>query len=79
MTLLEFSTELQKVREAIKQITVKGYENASLIVYAVDRCTALIQMIDEVMQLRENNQNGNHEESEKGGDIDGQSDRGAAS
>ena len=56
-TLYDFGLEIQKIREAIDSVEVKGVKNASLIVYAYDRCNDLIQTINEITELSEGQQN----------------------
>ncbi len=61
-TLYDFGMEVQKIREAINGLTVKGAENASLVVYAFNKCNDIIKAINEVIDRQQNppeGQNGN--------------------
>lgn len=49
-TLYDFGTEVAKIREAINSLEVKGGENASLIVYSIQKCNDLIAAINEVVK-----------------------------
>lgn len=64
-TLYDFGMEVQKIREAVNGITVKGSDNASLVVYAVSRCNDIIKAINDVIDQQqtppENGQNGEEE------------------
>lgn len=53
-TLYDFGMEVQKIREAINSMTTKGAENASLIVYAVNKCNDIIQAINDVIDQQQN-------------------------
>ena len=80
MTLYEFGLEIQKIREAVNSLTVKGAENASLVVYAAGKCNDLIKEINGIMENQRSCENGqNGEELDEEGGIDGQPDRGTAS
>lgn len=54
-TLYDFGMEVQKIREAINSITVKGADNASYIVYAVNKCNDIIKTINSVIEQQEQN------------------------
>ncbi len=49
MTLYELGMEIQKIREAINALEIKGSDNASRIVYATSKCNTLIQAINEII------------------------------
>lgn len=68
MSLYDFGIEVAKIREAINSLEIKGDSNASLIVYAVEKCNGLIRTINEACQPQasnDDNQNGDEE-----GEID---------
>ncbi len=72
-TLYEFGTEIMKIREAIDNITVKGRDNASYVVYAHDRCSALIKEINRITESQrqlQDGQNGAEKERENNGEPD---------
>lgn len=52
-TLYDFGMEVQKIREAINSITVKGADNASYVVYAVNKCNDVIKAINAVIEQQE--------------------------
>lgn len=52
-TLYDFGIEVQKIREAINNITVKGADNASFVVYAVNKCNDIIKAINVVIEQQE--------------------------
>lgn len=54
-TLYDFGIEVQKIREAINSITVKGADNASFVVYAVNKCNDIIKAINVVIEQQEQN------------------------
>lgn len=84
-TLYDLGMEIAKIREAINGLTVKGSENAALVIYAVNRCNDLIKALNEFVNQQHNppdGQNGEDENVDPGteeGDTDGEPDRGAAS
>lgn len=71
-TLYDFGLEVSKIREATNSLEVKGEQNASLIVYIVQKCNDIIQAINEAskaaieQESTAENQNGSEE-----GDSDG--------
>jgi len=80
-TLYDFGMEIQKIREAINGIQIKGSENASLVVYAVGKCNDLINTINRIADMQRDDaerQNGDpvdNDPDEEGG-IDGEQDPG---
>lgn len=77
-TLYDFGIEVQKIREAVNNLTVKGSENASLVVYAVGKCNDIIQAINEIVEKQSaspEDQNGDKESQEEV-EIDGEQDSG---
>ena len=87
-TLYDFGVEVQKIREAINGLTVKGSENASLVVYAFNKCNDIIndlnKVIDESRSNQEaaaNGQNGDKPEltEKQEGDVNGEPDSGISS
>ena len=67
-TLYDFGLEVAKIREAANSLEVKGAENASLIVYIIEKCNGLIAAINEYAKPQkesDNDQNGSEE-----GEID---------
>lgn len=77
-TLYDFGMEVQKIREAINSLTVKGAENASLIAYAFNKCNDIIQAINDVIESQQNppkGQNGK-EPTEEEGEMNGEPDSG---
>lgn len=54
-TLYDFGMEVQKIREAVNSITVKGSDNASFVVYAVNKCNDIIKAINVVIEQQEQN------------------------
>lgn len=84
-TLYDFGVEVQKIREAIDSIEVKGAKNASFIVYAYNKCNDIINAINQIIdeqQTPPSGQNGeetietdeNFEEEE--GEMNGEPDSG---
>ena len=69
-TLYDFGLEVAKIREAINSLEVKGGENASLIVYAIEKCNGLIAAINEFSTPidSDENQNGSEEGEINGSD-----------
>lgn len=53
-TLYDFGIEVQKIREAIDSIEVKGAKNASLLTYAYSKCNDIINSINEVIEKEQN-------------------------
>lgn len=47
-TLYDIGIEIQKIREAINSMTIKGADNASYMVYAVNKCNDIIKAINSV-------------------------------
>jgi hypothetical protein len=84
-TLYDFGMEVQKIREAINSLTVKGSENASYVVYAYNKCNDIIKAINEVIERQQNppeSQNGakSSETAEKEeGEVNGEPDSGTSS
>lgn len=54
-TLYDFGMEVQKIREAVNSITVKGADNASYVVYAVNKCNDIIKAINSVIEQQKQN------------------------
>ena len=84
-TLYDFGMEVQKIREAIDSIEVKGAKNASFVVYAYNKCNDIINAINQIIdeqQTPPSGQNGeetiktdeNFEEEE--GEMNGEPDSG---
>lgn len=48
VTLYDLGMEISKIRNALNAIEVRGQQNASLLVYAYDKCTELIGEINEI-------------------------------
>lgn len=67
-TLYDFGIEVAKIREAVNSLEVKGGENASLIVYVIEKCNGLIAAINEVSMPKETDENQNGSEE---GELDG--------
>ena len=53
-TLLDFGSEVMKIREAANSLEVKGKDNAVCIVYIVDKCNSIIQALNEVATKNQN-------------------------
>lgn len=47
-TLYDFGIELSKICTALNAIEVRGQQNASLLVYACEKCNELISELNEV-------------------------------
>lgn len=47
-TLYDFGIELSNIRTALNSIEVRGQQNASLLVYAYDKCGELITELNEI-------------------------------
>ena len=47
-TLYDFGIELSNIRTALNAIEVRGQQNASLLVYACDKCNELIKELNEI-------------------------------
>lgn len=79
-TLFDFGLEVQKVREAVDSIEVKGSKNASLLLYAYNKCNDIIKAINEVasQQNPPSGQNGKNVTAKEGED-NGESNSGATS
>lgn len=78
-TLYDFGIEVQKIREAVNGLTVKGAENASLVVYAIGKCNDIIQAINHITEQHRTpseNQNG-EQEARKEVNVNGEPDSGA--
>lgn len=92
-TLYDLGLEVQKIREAVDDLEIKGMKNASRIVYVVTTCNNIIQFINDVCEQQQNppeeGQNGVdtlHVELEtdemileEEGDTDGEPDSGTSS
>jgi len=87
-TLYDFGLEVQKIREAIDSLEVKGNKNASFVVFAYNKCNEIIRGINDIIEQQRNplaGQNGEntgeavHENNTGGGAIDGQQDSGTTS
>lgn len=79
MTLYDFGTEVEKIRAAIDSIEVKGIQNAKLISYAFDKCSGLIEAINEAaaMQGAPSEDQNEEQEARKEVDVNGEPDSGA--
>ena len=81
-TLYDFGLEVQKIREAINGLTVKGSDNASLVVYAFNKCNDIIKAINDVIAKQQNSPEGQNGEehsemTEEGeGELNGEPDSG---
>lgn len=81
LTLQDLRLDIMKIREAVGELTVKGPNNASLIVYVDRKCNDLIQAINEAAQKLANpsdSQNGIDDAPAGDGEIDGESNSGTA-
>lgn len=76
-TLYDLGIEVTKIREAINSLEIKGEQNASLIVYATHKCNDIIEAINAIVNQSDPGQNG-EEQTEEGGEVNGQSDSGTA-
>lgn len=47
-TFYDFGIELSNIRTALNSIEVRGQQNASLLVYAYDKCGELISELNEI-------------------------------
>lgn len=63
LTLMDLGNEIMKIREAVDAVEVKGRQNASLLVYAYDKCNNLIASINEAVQQIQNGTQGGTEEN----------------
>lgn len=75
VTLMDLGKEIIKIREAIDSVEIRGVDqirkNAPYLTYAYDKCTSLIQSINQIvndLQKPQNNQNGVNEGSEMNGE-----------
>lgn len=58
-TLYDLGIAVTKIREAINQLEVKGKQNASLVVYAFNKCDEIIEAINSISRkTMESSQNG---------------------
>ena len=64
-TLQDFEIEITRVREAISDLTISGHKNASLLVYAIEKCNAMIGEIRQIASQKPTGQNGVETEVEK--------------
>lgn len=48
-TLYDIGLEIQRIREAADNLSVKGSQNASYVVYIVNKCNDMIQAINQTM------------------------------
>lgn len=84
-TLYDFGMEVQKIREAADSLTVKGYQNASLVVYIFNKCNDIIQAINDVIQIEsnppsdQNEEDSNTQTEEEEGEMNGEQDSGTTS
>lgn len=79
-TLYDFGLEVQNIREAIDSLEVKGNKNASLVVYAYNKCNDIITAINNIIVQQQNppaGQNGEEIEKEEG-EMNGEPDSGPA-
>lgn len=56
MTLVDLKNEINQLKATFNELETKGLTNASLIVFGVRKCDALIKMIDLVIQTSEEKQ-----------------------
>lgn len=63
-TLYDFGMEVQKIREAINSINIKGADNASYIVYAYNKCNDIVKAINEVIEREQKNSSDNGQNGE---------------
>lgn len=79
-TLYDFGLEVQKIREAINSLEVKGAQNASLVLFAYKKCNEIIQEINKLadQQNPPSNQNG-EEIAKEEVEMNGESDSGTTS
>lgn len=68
-TLKDFGMEVMKIREAANMLEVKGQSNASLVVFIVEKCNAIIKAINEIVAERQNG---------KGGEVDNEQNSGVS-
>ena len=52
-SLYEFGKEIVRIREAINSVKIKGRKNASLVVFACNRCDELIEEINQIARNAE--------------------------
>lgn len=84
-TLYDFGMEVQKIREAADSLMVKGYQNASLVVYIFNKCNDIIQAINDVIQTEPNppsdqtEEDSNNQTEEEEGEMNGEQDSGTTS
>ena len=84
LSLSEFGTEIQKIREAVTELTIKGAKNANLIVYIVNKCNGLIGSINEAMKILNQQKNPPEDQNSieaqmEEGELYGEPDSGTAS
>ena len=68
-TLYDFGLEVSKIREATNSLEVKGEQNASLIVYIVQKCNSIVEAINEISKTASDQET---EISNEGGECDGE-------
>ena len=66
-TLYDFGIELSKIRTALNAIEVRGQQNASLLVYACEKCNDLINALNDVGKSMSQN-----DEEQAEGDVNGE-------
>lgn len=76
-TLYDFGMEVTKIREAINSLEVKGEHNASLVVYAYNKCNDIIEAINAVVNQSDPGQNG-EETGKEEVEVNGEPDSGTA-
>ncbi|MBQ8707823.1 MAG: hypothetical protein IJ523_07040 [Succinivibrionaceae bacterium] len=78
MTLYDLGMEVTKIREAVDSLEVKGKKNASLVVYAFEKCNDIIEAINAVVnQESDSSQNGDGQ-TDKEEEVNGEPDSGTA-
>ena len=53
-TLYDLGLEVQKIREAVDDLEIKGMKNASRIVYVITTCNNISQFINDVCEQQQN-------------------------
>ena len=79
-TLHDFGMEVMKIREAANSIEVKGQQNASLVVFIVEKCNEIVKAINNVIErskIPSEDQNG-EEFAKEEGEVNGEPDSGVS-
>lgn len=66
LSLYELGTEIQQIRTAADDIETKGGRNASRIVFIIETCNRLIQMINETSETLSKEENKQEKEEAHG-------------